>query len=174
MMATSPSMRNAATYTGASPKTWMLTYSQYVPAAKVPKLNQKPRQAASRGFAPCQSHIRAAGQMIASGHHCRGAKPQASSAPAASATRRREFIGSGLAAGQPLIVRHEVPGWDHAQRIDSASVGAGYPEFETVDVGSFAAPRQAAELFHQESGDGIEALFLGQIRIEVLVEFVDA
>src|SRR6202011_857988 len=142
-------------------------------AAKVPVLNQKPRQAASRGFAPCQSHISTAGQMMASGHHCSGANPQASSAPAASATRRRTFIGSGLAAGLPLFRRHEITRRDYSQRIDPAPVGAGHPEFDPLDVGSLAAPRQPAELFHQETRHGIEALLLGQLRAEILVELVD-
>src|SRR5437773_883280 len=98
---------------------------------------------------------------MANGHHCSGANPQASSAPAASATRRRTFIGSGLAAGLPLIWRHEITRRDDSQRIDPAPVGSGHPEFEPVDVGSLTAPRQPAQLLHQQTRDGIEALLLG-------------
>src|SRR3569833_864561 len=71
---------------------WMLTYSQYVPAAKVPALKQKPSQAASRGVAPYHRNMSTAGQMIANSHHWSGANAHASNAPATSAARHRTFI----------------------------------------------------------------------------------
>ena len=61
-------------------------YSQYVPTANVPALNQKPSTAARRGVASSQSHMSTAGMRMASGHQPKGANDSDSSAPATSAT----------------------------------------------------------------------------------------
>src|SRR5947209_3030917 len=83
-------------------------------------------------------------------------------------------FGSGLAAGEPLRKRHEITRRDHPQRIDTASVGTSDAKFKTGNIRGLTAPRQPSELFHQQAGNGVEALFLGQVGAEVLVEFVDA
>ncbi len=65
--------------------------------------------------------------------------------------------------------------WRHdAQRIDAAPIGARHAELESVDGGRLAPTRQPSQLLHQQPGHGIEALFLGELRAEVLVELVDA
>src|SRR5262249_16851039 len=80
---------------------------------------------------------------------------------------------SGLVAGQPLIRRYEIARRNHAQRIDTPAVGARDAELETIDVGRLAAPGQPAELLHDETGHRVEALLLGELRAEILVELVD-
>jgi len=42
-----------------------------------------------------------------------------------------------------------------------------------ADYDRFAAPRHAPELLHDQAGDGVE-LGVGQCRLEILVELVDA
>src|SRR3569832_2222032 len=81
---------------------------------------------------------------------------------------------SGLAAGEPLSERDEITGRDHPQRIDTASVGTSDAKFKAGNICGLTAPRQPTELCHQQAGGGVEALFLGQVGAEVLVEFVDA
>ena len=74
----------------------------------------------------------------------------------------------------PLFGRHEIARRDHSQRVDPAPVGARHAEFEAVDVGRFAAPRQPAELFHEQARDVSKPSSSDSSDAEILVEFVDA
>src|SRR5581483_7160919 len=90
-----------------------------------------------------------------------------------TAASRRTFIGAGLAGGLPLSRWDDVARGNDAQGIDAPPVGTRHPELEPVDAGDLAASRQTPELLHQQAGNGIEALLLGQPRAEVFVEILD-
>src|SRR3979490_3172750 len=71
-------------------------------------------------------------------------------------------------ARPPAARRH------HAQRVDAAPIGAQHTELEAIDARGLAAPRQPAELLHEQARDGVEALRFREPRAEVLVELRDA
>src|SRR2546430_14736707 len=73
-----------------------------------------------------------------------------------------------------LVRRQHVARRHHAQRIDAAPVGAQHPELEAADARALAAPRQPAELLHEQAGDGVDALGLREPRAEILVELRNA
>src|SRR6516164_2396307 len=81
---------------------------------------------------------------------------------------------SGPAACESLLRRHDVTGRDHSQRIDPAAVRAHHAELEAIDARHLAAPRQAAELLHEQPRHGVKPLLLGEMGAEVLVELLDA
>ena len=83
---TSAAIKPSASQIGALPNPLMLTYSQYVPAAKVPQPKAKPIDAARRGETPCHSPNKIAGATTASGQNPNGAKARESAAPLVSAT----------------------------------------------------------------------------------------
>src|SRR2546421_2636705 len=89
MTTPTPGSRKGAAPTGAGRWTWMLAYSQWVPAARGAQLKQNPSRAASPGVASCHSHRSTAGHSTASGHRLSGANAAASAAPAASASPAR-------------------------------------------------------------------------------------
>src|SRR5215831_10106280 len=103
--------------------------------------------------------------------------PERSGLPS-SGRRRIRLIRSawpsGGAAGGSLIGRRQhITRRLDAQRIDAAAVGTQDAELEAVDVRDLAATRQAAELLHQEPGDGVDTLSLGKVGAEELVELLD-
>src|SRR5262245_23891230 len=85
---------------------------------------------------------------------------------------RNAWLSGGAAGGSFIGRGQHVTRCQHAQRIDAAAVGAQYAELEAVDARGLAAARQAAELLHQEPGDGVDALSLGEVRAEELVELL--
>src|ERR1700730_7854823 len=90
-----------------------------------------------------------------------------------TAATRRSLI-SGLAVRQTLFRRNDVLRRHHAQRVDTPAVGTGYPKLEAVDGCGVTSPRQAAKLFHEQTGDGIEAFLFREVRTEIFIELVDA
>src|SRR5205823_11459219 len=78
-------------------------------------------------------------------------------------------MAARLSARGPLVRRQHVARRHHAQRIDAAPVGAQHPELETADARALAAPRQPAELFHEQARDGVDALGFREPRAEILV-----
>src|SRR4029077_16787439 len=107
--------------------------------------------------------------------------PGASGPPGAPPTPRRRTgsdcpcLSGALGAGRALFGgRLHVARREHTQRIDAAPVGAQHAALAALEARGLARARQPPELLHEEAGDGVHALLLGQVRAEVLVEFLDA
>src|SRR5688572_5593866 len=162
MTPTSAAMSRRASGIGAWPMSLKLMYSQYVPTAKVPALNQKPSTAARLGVAPSQSHMSTAGMRMASGHHPNGANDSASSTPATNATplptnRRCRNAGGVIRPGsfgrqRPVFGRHDVVAGRQPQGLDAAAVEPQHLHLESGHLQGLAAARQAPELFHDDAG----------------------
>src|SRR5579863_1689858 len=94
--------------------------------------------------------------------------------PAGPRCREARACGSGAAAGGMLFGRQHVARRDHPQRVDPAAIDPHHLEFKAVDAGGLAAARQATQLLHEQTRNGVEALLLGEPRAEVFVELIDA
>src|SRR5579862_1128023 len=77
----------------------------------------------------------------------------------------RPAVCGALFPGRQHVARR-----DDAQRVDAPAVGAQYAELEAIDAERLAAAWQPAELLHDEAGHGVEALLLGKLRSEELVD----
>src|SRR6185437_37245 len=82
-------------------------------------------------------------------------------------------VGLALLRLPMAIGRRHVAGRYHAQGIDAAAIGSHDPELESVDGRGLPAPRQPAELLHEQPRHGLEAFLLREMGAKVLVELLD-
>ena len=164
MMATSASTSRAPATPARRAKSWTLMYSHEVPKPKVPAPKQNPLQAARRGLLPSHSHISTAGHRIASGHSsaARTRKP--------AARRRRARARDQSDASGGALTRAGAAGSNfrrnrHAQAVDATPIGAHDAKLELAERHALTTSRHAAELFHDQSGHGIE-FALRQLGVE--------
>src|SRR6185437_6432748 len=84
------------------------------------------------------------------------------------------WVGFVLLRLRMAVGRRHVTGRYDAQRVDPAPVGSHDPELEPVDGCGLAAPRQPAELLHEQPRHRLEAFLLGKTGAEIFVELLDS